>query len=401
VKSGTPGFRGARLVEARDARRVSAVSLAERVGITRGAISQYDKGLQTPRPEIMERLAEALELPIAFFLREPEPSRTGTVYYRSLAAATKIVRTSALRRHEWLRHIAEWLQTMVDIPRVDFPDFQPPVEPALISEHIERFAQMARRHWSMNDGPISNVIWLLENKGAVVSLCDFGSEDLDAFSECGRSNFEPFVSVSSSKTLTARANFTAAHELGHLLLHRNVPENVAWSAAQHKEMEKQANDFASAFLLPEATFLGAVRHPSLDLFRALKATWRVSIGAMIMRSYSLNMINEEQYHRLWIAYAKRGWKHGEPLDDMLDHGGPRALRRAFELLINEKVLSRDMVRDSLPYATRDIESLCGLDPGYLDERYATNMVRLSPNDPTNATVRTTPGALIQFRTRTK
>ena len=399
MKPGTPGFRKERLVEAREARRVRPIDLAERVGITRGAISQYEKGPQTPRPEVMERLAVTLNLPIAFFLREPEDSRAGTVYYRSLAAATQTVRKSALRRHDWLRSIAAWLQTMVDLPRPDFPDFKPPSEPALITAHVERWAHMARRHWSMNDGPISNVVWLLENKGAIVSLCDFGSEDLDAFSECGRSGFEPFVSVSSSRALTARSNFTAAHELGHLLLHRNVPGSVAWSPTEHKEMEKQANDFASAFLLPEATFRGAVRFPSLDLFRALKATWRVSIAAMIMRSHSLGMINEEQYHRLWIAYAKRGWKHGEPLDDILENGGPRVLRRSFELLLNERVLSRDEVRSALPYAPSDIESLCGLDPDYIDERYATNMVRLPTRDFVNA--RTTPasGTVIPFDRR--
>jgi Zn-dependent peptidase ImmA (M78 family)/DNA-binding XRE family transcriptional regulator len=398
MKPGTPGFSGSRLVEAREARRISALALAEKVGVTRGAISQYDKGIQTPRPDVMRLLSQELSLPMAFFLRESEPSRTGTVFYRSLAAATKSVRGGALRRHEWVRHIAEWLQTMIDLPRIDFPDFNTPVDPVQIGDNIERLAQMARAHWGLSNGPISNVVWLLESKGAVVSLCNYGSEDLDAFSECGRSAFEPFVSVSEDRALTARANFTAAHELGHLLLHRNVPANIAWSSAQHKEIEKQANDFASAFLLPEATFREFVRHPSLDLFRALKAKWRVSIGAMIMRSRSLGVLTEEQYHRLWIAYAKRGWKHGEPLDDILDGGGPRVLRRSFELLIDEGVVSRGAICDALPYASNDIERLCGLEAGYLDDSRATNIVRLPSRNSPRPTKATT-GVVVQFEKR--
>jgi Zn-dependent peptidase ImmA (M78 family)/DNA-binding XRE family transcriptional regulator len=377
LKPGTPGFRGKRLLEAREARRITGAALAEALNITRGAISQYENDLQTPRPEVMSKLASALELPVAFFLREPEEPRSGTVYYRSLAAATKAVRTSALRRHEWLRHIKEWLEEWVDLPRPDFPDFNPPSEPALIKEHIERFAQMARRYWGMHDGPISNVVWLLENKGTIVSLCDFGSEDLDAFSECGRETFAPFISISSSKTLAARANFTAAHELGHLLLHRNIPASVAWSPAQHKEMEKQANDFASAFLLPEATFRGAVSYPSLDLFQALKPKWRVSIGAMIMRSHSLGMVGDEEYQRLWVTYSRRGWKHGEPFDDILDRGGPRILRRAFEVLVNDEAIGRDEILNDLPYAPRDIETLCGLDAGFFNQPSVANIVKLS------------------------
>ncbi len=397
MKSGTPGFRGDRLVQARIARRINGAELANRVGITRGAISQYEKGIQTPRPEIMDRLANELDLPITFFLKEPKDSRVGTVYYRSLAAATKSVRDSAIQRQEWVRDITDWLLTMVNMPKLDFPDFKPPSEPSLITTHIERLAQMARRHWGMRDGPISNVVWLLENKGAVVSLCDFGSEDLDAFSECGRAEFEPFVSVSSNKMLAARSNFTAAHELGHLLLHRNVPKNVAWSPDQHKEMEKQANDFAGAFLMPEPTFRDAVRYPSLEVFRTLKRNWRVSIASMIMRAKYLNLIDEEQCRRLWIAYSKRGWKHGEPLDDILEHDGPRTLKRSFELLLNESVMSRDLIRDSLPYSPRDIESLCGLEAGYIDDRYTTNTVRLPASGNVQVTTRSTPGDVVQFK----
>jgi Zn-dependent peptidase ImmA (M78 family)/DNA-binding XRE family transcriptional regulator len=396
VKAGTPDFRGARLVEAREARSLTGIALADLVGVTRGAISQYEKNLQTPRPEVMQRFTEVLNLPVEFFQQDAPPNRAGVINYRSLAAATKMPRRSAERRHGWLRHTVSWLMEMVDLPRLDFPDFGPPNDPTLLTaERVEWAATQTRRHWAMGDGPIQNVVWLLENHGAVISLSDFGSEELDAFSESGKEGFEPFVSLSADKTVAARANFTAAHELGHLLLHRDVPENVSKRSAEHKLMEQQANAFADAFLLPESTFISQVRHPSLDLFRSMKSRWRVSIGAMIMRSRSLGLIDEEQYRRLWIAYSKRGWKHGEPLDDELSHSGPRVLRRTFELLLNERVISREHTRASLPYASSDIEKLCGLDEGYLSDGYSTNMVRLPPATSPPPT-RAVPGEVIQF-----
>jgi Zn-dependent peptidase ImmA (M78 family)/transcriptional regulator with XRE-family HTH domain len=377
MKPGTPGFVGKRLTEAREARGLTGVALADMVGVAKTTISQYENTDQTPRPEVMNRLTEVLNLPIDFFLRPPGNSRSGVFHYRSMAAATKGVRVRAQRRHEWLRDIVAWLNTMVELPTLDFPNFNMPSDPNLIDRgRIERAAIAARRHWSMGDGPIDRVVWLLENRGAVVSLSHFGSEELDAFSEHGTDGFEPFVSVSADRVVAARANFTAGHELGHLLLHRNIPENVANRPAEHKLMEQQANAFADAFLLPASSFSPQVRYPSLDVFRALKPKWRVSIGAMIMRCRDLELIDQEQYTKLWIAYSKRGWKHGEPLDETLLDGRPRVLRRAFELLINERVASREHIRSALPYAATDIENLCGLEEGYLSDSYGENMVRL-------------------------
>lgn len=378
MKPGTPGFFGERLTEAREARGLTGIALADMVGVAKSTISQYENGDQTPRPEIMKRLTEVLNLPAAFFLREPQAARSGVVHYRSMAAASKSSRRRAQRRHEWLRDIVAWLSSLVDLPRIDFPDFGMPADPSLIDlERIELAATAARRHWGMGDGPIDRVVWLLENHGAVVSLSHFGSEELDAFSENGCSEaFEPYISVSADKVVAARSNFTGAHELGHLLLHRNVPENVANRPAEHKLMEQQAHMFADAFLLPATSFAPQARYPSLEVFRALKPKWRVSIGAMIMRARDLQLIDKEHYTKLWVAYSKRGWKRGEPLDETLLDGRPRVLRRAFELLVTEGEISREHILASLPYAPHDVERLCGLDDGFLSDGYATNLVRL-------------------------
>jgi Zn-dependent peptidase ImmA (M78 family)/DNA-binding XRE family transcriptional regulator len=398
MKPGTPGFFGERLLEAREARGLTGIALGDLVGVPRNTICQYEKNTQTPRPEVMQRLTEVLNLPIEFFLRSPVSEGLGVFHYRSLAAATKGARKRAQRRHVWLRDIVAWLSERVEFPEVNFPDFRPPADPALIDrDHIERTAIQVRRHWSMADGPIERVVWLLENRGAIVSLSDFGSEDLDAFSESGQECFEPFVSVSSDKVIAARSNFTASHELGHLVLHRNVPENVANRTVEHKLMEQQANAFADAFLLPATSFVPQVRYPTLEQFRTLKSKWRVSIGAMIMRSRDLRLINQEQYTHLWIAYSKRGWRHGEPLDEILVDARPRVLKRSFELVLSEGISSTDEIRAALPYAPSDIESLCGLEAGMLSE--SARVVRLPER--TTPPPRQSAAQVIAFRRRQK
>jgi predicted transcriptional regulator len=54
MKPGTPGFVGARLKEAREARFLSAIALADLVGVSRQAISLYENGAKTPGPEVMQ-----------------------------------------------------------------------------------------------------------------------------------------------------------------------------------------------------------------------------------------------------------------------------------------------------------------------------------------------------------
>jgi Zn-dependent peptidase ImmA (M78 family)/DNA-binding XRE family transcriptional regulator len=367
-------------VEAREARSLTGVALADLLGVSRQTITQYEKDQQTPRPAVMLKITQVLNLPMAFFLREPTHPLSGVIFARSMAAATRAPRKRAERRHEWARQIAEWLKSYLDFPPVDFPDFKPAADPTIIpDEWIEQASEKTRRHWRMGDGPISNVIWLLEQHGVVPSFSDFGSEDLDAFSDCGRTSYSPHISLSSEKKFAARVNYTVAHELGHLVVHRNVPEHVAKRKSEHALIEHQANVFAGAFLLPASTFAPLVRYPSLEMFRTLKAFWRVSIGALLMRAKSLSLIEESKFTNLWIAYNKRGWKHVEPMDDELQFGSPKLLRQSFDLLVNERVVSRQEIRSSLPYDSADVEKLCGLDEGFLSDDFGANIVTLPQN----------------------
>ncbi len=69
MRSGTSGFVGARLREAREARELTAIALADLIGVTRQAVSQYESGIQTPAPYVMRRIMDVLRLPLQFFWR--------------------------------------------------------------------------------------------------------------------------------------------------------------------------------------------------------------------------------------------------------------------------------------------------------------------------------------------
>src|SRR5262245_3375022 len=124
MKVGTPGFVGERLKEAREARFLSAIALADLVGVSRQAISLYENGVKTPSPDVMHSLAQVLNLPEIFFCRLlGEADRDNAVFWRSMSAATKTARTRAKMRYRWIRNIVSYLREFIAFPVVNLPKF--------------------------------------------------------------------------------------------------------------------------------------------------------------------------------------------------------------------------------------------------------------------------------------
>src|SRR4051812_25232074 len=65
--------------------------------------------------------------------------------------------------------------------------------------------------------------------------------------------------------------------------------------------EEEADRFASAFLMPKATFLQeAPTRWSFPVFRSLKKRWHVSIQAMVHRAYQLGRLTLASYRRAFM-----------------------------------------------------------------------------------------------------
>lgn len=80
------------------------------------------------------------------------------------------------------------------------------------------------------------------------------------------------IALSSNKESAARINFDIAHELGHIMLHEWSEDEEVLSREEFKAKEKEANEFAAAFLLPEASFVPEVSldPQKLDFYVQLK-----------------------------------------------------------------------------------------------------------------------------------
>jgi Zn-dependent peptidase ImmA (M78 family)/DNA-binding XRE family transcriptional regulator len=324
-----------RLREAREARGWSLAQLADMVGKSKQAIAQFELRQSTPSPDLYLALIRALRVPPSFFEREPLKPDLNPIFFRKLKSARDRDVLMASRRLTWLQHTIDCMERYVEFPAVCLPDVLLKSDPKDITvEDIEGAAAQVRRFWQLGQGAISSVVRLLENQGCIVVRDGLDVPAIDAFSQWQYKKHRPIVALSrEDEGVFFREQASAAHELGHLLLHRNIDKRfTARECSEHDLIESQANRFAGAFLLPPAAFKQSVRATTLDAFYLLKMQWLVSIGLMIYRSKDLGLIDSEGATKLWKLRTKRGWNRVEPLDPTTPREQPQMLTQGIEAI---------------------------------------------------------------------
>jgi Zn-dependent peptidase ImmA (M78 family)/transcriptional regulator with XRE-family HTH domain len=294
-------FEPTRLRLARDLQQASQSDLARAAGLTPAAISQFESGSTRPGGATVTRLAEALRIPTAFFYMEPVDAHEG--YFRSLRRSPVVHR----RRARAIAHIAH--DAVVATGPGAFPAYEIPRMPVddlrAGPAELEAVAERTRLAMGVPRGPITDVVDLLERQGVVVIRLPLDTADVDAFSLPFADT--PVVILGSDKGDRARSRFDAAHELGHLVAHREQ----AWGL---KEIEQQAHMFAAAFLMPARDIEEAlpIRADWPTLFD-LKRRWQVSLAALLMRARTLGRLSPEAYLSAVKAASARGWRRAEPV----------------------------------------------------------------------------------------
>lgn len=356
-----------RLEEARNARVLTQAEVAKRLGRSGGStISNWERGEQTPEPAALEKLAEVLGVSPAYLGRPMPEYGDGAIFFRSMASAAEKMRKREKARVRWLQHMSFALQELVEFPQVDVPCFAAGDYRKLTDGDLERIAGEIRQHWRLGDGPIHSMGLVAENAGVVVGVDEVGSTKIDGQANWSDVDGRPYILLARDKNTAYRRQMDTAHELAHVILHRGISE--AELEENFDLIEHQAKYLASAILLPQKSFPAEITSLSLDGFLAMKPRWRVAVGAMIMRSYNLNLISDDYKQRLWKYMSVRGWRQREPLDDPRETAveEPRLLRRSIELIIESRTRSpRDLVEGDIGLSAADIEMMTCLSPDFL------------------------------------
>ena len=281
-------FSPTRLSIARRRRGITQKSLAERCGVSPQLMSFFEKGERTPQKEEVLKLSFALGFPPGFFYADDVCLLNLEVpSFRSRRAMTRKLRDSALALGEIACEIlSPDLNKKFAFPETDMPDLQ--------GYDPEDAADLLRVEWRLGLGPISNMVYLLESKGGEVYWLNEESPLVDAFSFWR--DRKPFVILNSSKNSGESSRFDAAHELAHIVLHRDR-QNL-----DGQDIEDEANRFASALLMPRVQVeVEWPKSPELDLLFRLKPRWKVSVAAMIYRGREAGVFSEWQAR---VAFKK-------------------------------------------------------------------------------------------------
>lgn len=340
-------FVGARLRQAREAFGLSVESLSDMLGVSRQAVDQFERG-KSPSAEHLLRLCTILNKPLSYFSRPVIVDyNEQTVFFRKLKKVPVAEIKSARVFAEWFGEISSLLDQEVNFPEVNIPrTTKRHRSPLTISrEEIEYAATEVRKAWGLGNLPIANLTEVMESNGIIVARMNFHSPDVDGLSVWDSSMDRPIVLLNADKASAVRSRFDAAHELGHLVLHRWISKDDL--KAYDKELEDQAHYFASCFLLPQETFEKQIFTASLLELQSLKSVWRVSIAAMITRLKTLGILDPDGQRRSWANYNRRGWKTSEPFDKEWKAENPSLLRNSVELLVDNRVYGHRQIVELL------------------------------------------------------
>lgn len=291
-------FNSSRLDLARKRRRLTKKALAEAANVSAVTLSRWGSDKHEPEVEAVTRVANALKYPVEFFyaddIEEPLPD---AVSFRSLSTISARERDAALAAGAIAFAIDDWVQDRFNLPAVDLTpmSFEPDPPSA---------ARSLRQHWGMGERPIQHITKLMESKGIRIFSLSENTKNVDAFS-CWR-NGTPYVFLNTLKS-AEHSRFDAAHELGHLVLHKHG------GPANNRDAEKEANDFASSFLMPSADVEAQIPLiTKLDQLVKAKKRWGVSVAALAYRLNRIGRISDWHYRDYCIQMSRLGYRTNEP-----------------------------------------------------------------------------------------
>jgi Zn-dependent peptidase ImmA (M78 family)/DNA-binding XRE family transcriptional regulator len=331
-----------RLKIARYRRKLTSKELADVAGLTDVTVSKVENGHQ-PDDQTVDKLTNALGYPRAFFFMDkPEVLETQAVAFRSLKKMKAAERNAALAAGSIGIAVYQWLEDWFTLPTPDLID--------LSKEQYrpEIAARLLRQHWGIGDRPIGSILRLFESKGIRILSLSENTQNVDAYSFWKADR--PYIFLNQKKT-AERSNFDAAHELGHLVLHFHAQAE----SAPEDDAERQADQFASAFLMPEADVKSALSHvySSSQIIKA-KIRWKVSAMALATRLNRLGLLSDWNYRSIVIDLGRQGYRASEPLG--VERETSTILAKVLAALWSKGLTKKDIADDlNLPW--EEVETL--------------------------------------------
>jgi len=337
-----------RLRVARQLRKLTRAALADQAGVSPAAVGQWESGEVRPKPQTLLESARVLDFPVPYFATSGKTLtnlKTECTFFRSLRRSRQIDRDAATAHAALIAELVSVIERHARLPALGIPEY--PVDVEASNADIDAVAARVRSDWGLEDEPIDDIVRELERHGAVVARLRLTEDGIDAFSWPGFDR--PIIILGVDKGDRARSRFDAAHELGHVVMHRDHPRPA------DRDLERQAHRFATSFLLPSDRLEQEWEPGRLNWreLMTLKRRWQMSLAALLYRARQDELLSPTAYESAVKYISRAGWRKREPVD-LGPPERPRLLRRAVRALEDSGISRDDLVDEAhIPLALID------------------------------------------------
>ena len=202
-------------------RGLTQEALGKKIGITKMAISQYEKGTRNPSYEVIQKICKALDVPLGTFMSYTEGKHSiEAVAYRSGDKLSKTQKDNLDKLLRWTGNRFFELVEALGGESQCFPVYHPLPEYNSTNKNPDYIAEQLRIALGLPaQGPIGNLTAWLENRGFLVFYLE---TDID-FKGChGKLNGREVIGVKNSLSAAVK-RMTVAYELVHIFIDKQLP----------------------------------------------------------------------------------------------------------------------------------------------------------------------------------
>lgn len=292
-----------RLMKAKD---ITIPILAKRADISPATISNILNQKSDTRMVVLERIAKALEIsPVKFF---EERESLSTLRFRTFKVLTQ--KEKALREI-LLFDIADKIQKYSKVEKLADTNrqfiflnktFYSPAEAAKAARTAAGIGTFT---------PIKDICHLISFLGIKLFFFKFNFQKAQGLS-LGLCDGGPAIFVNKEISSVERLNFTFAHELGHIMLHKDSYKSS--EEVENKTEEQEANEFAAELLCPKNVVYQSVKNTSgftfIDTILKLKQDYSVGYETAL-RQYCRHYRSDygKALAKFRVMYSRR-YNHG-------------------------------------------------------------------------------------------
>lgn len=329
-------------------KKMSMKDLAEACGISSMAISNYESGKRKPDMETINKLSTVLGVYVVDFLA----SRNSNLTFDHREFRKHSVLTKSQQEYvqeaveEYFSRFFDAVECLGGNPLPDPPECNTLTR----TGDCEVDAKSLRKILGLQEeGPIDEIIVILENKGIMVIELDIDNDHF--FGMNGFVNEYPYIVINKNMS-PERKRTTILHELAHLMF--------KWT--EDEDNETEATAIAGATLISKKDLLRELGVHKSRLTKDMIIVCReygISMYLLVKRAALTGIISESLAKDFYIKANAANWKKKEP-QRVKNVEKPMLFEQLVYRAVNEEGISKQRGAELLKIPISEMDKFCGL-----------------------------------------